>query len=112
MEVIQIFGTLGVIFLLAFMVESLVEAVFGKIFDAVPVLASHKWTQQYIAFAVGIAGAFVYQFDLLYLCGQFMGVAVPLHPVGMILTGVAIGRGAAYLHDLVTKFFVKPTLPA
>lgn len=102
---------LGVILLLAFLVESLVEYLFGPVFDKIPKLTKAKWSLMYIAMAVGIAGAFVYSFDLLYLLGQFLGVEISLTPYGIVLTGMAIGRGSNYLHDILTKFFSKSNTP-
>mgnify|MGYP005820269439 CR=1 FL=1 len=106
---ISVFGVLAVIFLLAFLVESLVEYLFGAPFEHIAVLAPYKWTLMYISMAVGILGAFVYQFDLLALLSQFVEVPMAITTFGIILTGCAIGRGANYLHDLVKTYFVKPT---
>lgn len=102
MDVIKI---LGVIFLLAFLIESLVEYVFGTIADQVAVLTPWKWVAKYIAMVVGIVAAFIYRFDLLSLLGTYIGTAVPLTELGIILTGAAIGRGSNYLHDIVKQFF-------
>lgn len=100
---------LGVILLLAFLVETLVEYFAAPVFDKIPKLTAAKWSLMYVAMAVGIFGAFVYSFDLLYLLGQLLGVAVPQTPYGIVITGMAIGRGSNYLHDILTKFFTKPT---
>ena len=108
---VDVAASLGVIFLLAFLVESLVEFAFGEVVNHIPKLQPYKWLLMYIAMGVGIGGAFVYKFDLLYLLGQFIGAEIPLHPFGIVLTGMGIGRGAGYLHDLVSKFFKKPTVP-
>lgn len=103
-----IFGILAVIFLLAFLVESLVEYLFGKVVDNIPALTPYKWGLMYVSAIVGVVGAFIYGFDLLYLLGQFVGAGIPSTGFGVALTGLAIGRGANYLHDLVDKYFVKP----
>lgn len=105
----NIFGILGVIFLLAFLVESLVEYLVGQVFDQVSVLTPYKWTLMYISAFVGVLGAIVYKFDLLFLLAQFLEVSLEQSIFGTILTGLAIGRGANYLHDLVTKYFVRPS---
>lgn len=107
MEVLSI---LGVILLLSFMVETLVEFLAAPLVDNVPALGAYHWVQEYIAIAVGILGAFVYSFDLLYLLGSFVGASIPLHPFGIALTGIAVGKGANYLHDLIGKYFVKPSV--
>lgn len=99
---------LVVIFFLAFLIESLVEYLFGQPFEHLPALAKHKWLLMYIAAIVGVLGAWVYSFDLISLLGVSIGMAIPVTWFGIILTGLAIGRGSNFLHDLVSKFFVKP----
>lgn len=108
----QILGTATLIFLLAFMVETLVEAVFGKLFANIPVLKPYSWTLFYIAVAAGVGGAFVYQFDFVYLLSQFVEAPVAQTPYGIAITGVSIGMGATYVHDLIQKFFVKKPAPS
>lgn len=105
-----VLSILGVIFLLAFLVEALVEYLFGQACEHVAVLKPYQWLLIYVSAAVGIVGAFVYQFDLLSLLGSYLGADIPVTPFGIVLTGLAIGRGANWLHDAVVKFFVKPTL--
>lgn len=97
-----------IIFFLAFLVESLVEYLFGQPFEHMPALAKYKWLMMYIAAAVGVLGAWIYSFDLISLLGVYIGMALPVTWFGVILTGLAIGRGSNYIHDLVTRFFVKP----
>jgi len=108
----SVLAILGVVFLLAFLVEALVEYLFGQLCEHTPVLKPYQWALIYVSAAVGVVGAFVYQFDLLSLLGVFLGADIPITPFGILLTGLSIGRGASFLHDAVQKFFVKPTLPA
>lgn len=107
---------LTVLVALAFLVETLIEFVFGTLFDKVPALAPYKWTLMYVAIVVGIAGAFLYQFDLLHILSLFLSTiasktdptAVPILPVtwyGMAITGIAVGKGSNYLHQFISKFF-------
>ena len=109
---------LGVLFLLAFLVETLVEFLFAPLFNNIEALKKYKWLQYLIAVGVALGGAFIYQFDLLYILSQFLSHIVQtesqiaLTPYGIAITGVAIGHGAAYLHDAVSKYFKKPELPA
>jgi hypothetical protein len=105
---LSVLSILAVIFLLAFLTESLVEYLFGAVIDHVPALQPYNWTLMYVAAAVGVAGAFIYQFDLIHLLGDFVEAPIPVHWFGVLLTGLAIGRGAQYLHDLVEKYFIKP----
>jgi len=103
---------LAVIFLLAFLVESLVEYLFGQLIAHLPVFQPYGWVLVYISAAVGVVCALFYGFDLLYLLGNWLEVSwsklAEPSIIGMVMTGLAIGRGANYLHDLVSKFFVKP----
>jgi hypothetical protein len=101
----EVMGTLGVILLLAFLVETLVEALFGRIVDHVPVLQPYKWALVYLAVAAGVAGAWVYQFDVIYLAGQVVETPVKPTAFGVIVTGVSIGMGASYIHQLIGTYF-------
>jgi hypothetical protein len=104
-------SVLIIIFLLAFLVESLTEYLFGKLFDQVERLKPWRWLLMYIAAGVGVLGCFLYNFDILALLGGYLYVDGGYYQVqswfGMLLTGLAVGRGSNYVHDLVTKFFVK-----
>jgi hypothetical protein len=102
---------LFVIFLMAFLVESLTEYLFGQAFEHVPKLAPFSWMLMYIAAAVGVVGAFVYGFDIISLVGIYIGQILPVTWFGILLTGLAIGRGSNFIHDLVVKFFVKDAQP-
>ena len=105
----NVIGILAVIFLLSFLTESIVEYVFGQLIEHIPVLKPYAWLIMYVALSVGILGAFVYRFDLLYTLSNYLGAQVPTTPFGIAITGAAIGRGSNYLHDLVSKYFVKPS---
>jgi hypothetical protein len=105
--------TMGILFLLAFLVEALVEAVFGTLFDKVPALTPYKWTLMYIAFVVGIIGAFVYRFDLMYLLAVYLDdkATLTITTFGTVLTGLGIGRGSNFLHDLFMRWFKPVAAP-
>lgn len=102
---VAILGYLGIILALAFLTETLVEFLFSDLFLQFPKLASYKWTQKYIAVIVGIGGAFIYQFDLLYLLADFFGVPLVHSAFGIVMTGIGIGKGSNYLHDFIMRFF-------
>ncbi len=89
-------------FALAFLSESLVEYLFGVAIDHAPKLAPARWALQYIAVLAGVGLAFYYHLDLLAPIG-----GVDASPVGFILTGCIIGRGANYLHQFVSAYFPK-----
>lgn len=100
-------GILALIFFLAFLVESLVEYLFGQAFAHIPIFSQYSWALMYIAAAVGVLSAFIYSFDLIATLGNYIGMPIPVNWLGISLTGLAIGRGSNYIHDLVTKFFIK-----
>lgn len=101
----QVMGTLVLIFAMAFLVETLVEALFGRIVANIPVLGPYLWLTVYLAVGVGILGAFVYQFDLIFLLGNFVESPVEKTIFGIVITGIAIGMGASYVHQFISKFF-------
>ena len=102
---VEILGYLGIILALAFMVETLVEFLFSDLFLKIPALEKYSWTQKYIAVVAGVAGAFIYQFDLPHLLAEFFGVSLIHHWFGIFWTGVGIGKGSNYIHDLIMRFF-------
>ena len=55
---------------------------------------------RYVAAIVGILLCFAYHADLLALAGLDSGPAF----VGYAITGIVVGRGANYLHDLVSRW--------
>lgn len=90
---------LAAIFALAFLAESLVEYLFGTLADKITVLTPYRWTLMYISAAVGVGLAFHYQFDLISLI-----LGNVLTWVGMLLTGLVIGRGANFVHQFVSEY--------
>lgn len=106
----SVIGTLGVILLVSFLVEALVEAVLGEPFNHYPALAPFKWLLKYAAFAAGVGGAFVYRFDFVALAGLHLGALINVTPYGIVLTGLAIGRGAQFVHEII-GWFKKPNMP-
>mgnify|MGYP000954325794 CR=1 FL=1 len=102
-----IFATLGVILLLAFVLEAMIEYFLGAVVEHVPQAQKYSWLLIYVAMVVGIAGAFIYRFDLIYLIAQWLDAPIQSHPFGIVLTGMAIGRGSNFIHDLIKQFFVK-----
>lgn len=101
----NVLGILGLIFLMAFLVEAVVEAVFGKVAEHVAAIQPYDWLLAYIAYAIGIGGAFIYGFDLLHILGEFLQAPVPATWFGIALTGVGVGRGSNFINDIMAKFF-------
>lgn len=96
--------SLAFVYFLGFIcTEGVVEYVLGTLFDKVPALQPHKWTLMYVSMALGIALAFAYSLDLLALVG---GVTSSIPYLGVVLTGVLIGRGANFINDLWDKFIL------
>lgn len=100
MEITHILSVAGIIFLLAFLVESFVEYFFGILTQKIAKLAPFSWLLIYLSAGVGVGLAFWYQFDFISLSGDFLGETIAVSPVGMILTGLMIGRGSNYVHDI------------
>lgn len=104
---------LALAFMLAFLVESFVEILFGTPMDKITLLKPYKWLLMYAAILVGVAVCFYYKLDLIALMIQFMCEQLKIDPlplsnptsVGTLFTGLAIGKGSNYLHQFVSKFF-------
>lgn len=103
---LQVFG---LVLFVAFMVESMVEYLAGTAFDKFPALVPYKWALMYLGAAAGIVAALYYRFDLVFLISRLSGGEVVQPSIfGIILTGLAIGRGAGFLNDLLSKLPGKP----
>ncbi len=110
--VTEVAATLLVIFALSFLVETLVEALFGRPIDLFKKLTPYKaLILTYIAVGFGVLGAFIYHFDLLYYLGSLVGAPIMTTTFGVVITGIAIGMGSAYLHQLISKYFPKAVMP-
>jgi hypothetical protein len=79
--------------------EGVVEFALGTLFDKVAKLSPFKWLLMYVSLAVGIFLAFYYSIDAVALVFQ-----QPATPVGLILTGTIMGRGANFVNDVWTRF--------
>lgn len=65
-----------------------------------PTVLSPMWLR-YVAALVGIVLSLAYRVDLLAMFGYHA-----FHPIaGMVLTGILVGRGSNYMHDLVDRYF-------
>ena len=92
-------------FLLAFLTESTTEYVFGTLFDKFPKLAPFKWMLMYISAGVGVFVSFHYQLDLVAFIKEMFGAKAMVTPVGIVFTGLSVGRGANYIHQLMSQYF-------
>lgn len=77
------------------LIERTTELVFGTPFEKVEQLQPYKWLLMYVAVAVGVGAAFVFQLDLI---AHVTGIS--REPFGFIFTGVACGGGSNLLHQV------------
>lgn len=92
---------LALVFALTFLVESLTEYIFGQIFDKIPKAQPYKFLLMYLAMLFGVGLCFYYSIDLISLIPPGSNVT----PVGIVLTGLVVGRGSNFLHQFVSQFF-------
>ena len=108
---------LALMFVLAFLAETLTEY-FARPFLKYDTLPGNEppsngqrvvpaFVLRYIAAVVGVAIAFGYRADVLAILGL-----PAVHPfIGYLVTGLIIGRGANYLHDLVDRWLAPVQRP-
>lgn len=107
------------ILFLAHFTTALVEAVLGKPLDLFKQPAFQPWKPmilQYAAMGVGVGLGFHYRLDLISVVWTLLQNATQLTLpiiqeswVGYLLTGLGIGQGAIWLHELVKKII--PNIP-
>jgi hypothetical protein len=103
----MIVGRFVLAFALAFIAESMSEYLFATWLE----LIEKRWPaleeaqpMRYVSLLVGLALAFAYQLDILY---EAFGYVAIWPWVGMLITGLVIGRGSNYLHDFWSTY-LKP----
>ncbi len=87
---------------LAFLTESFTEYLFGQAVNHIPKAEPFKWLLQYVALAAGIGLALYYYVDVI-------AVLTNTQPtnVGVVLTGLTIGRGSNYFHQFISQYLPK-----
>jgi len=100
-------AAIALVFALAFLAESMVEYIFGTIVDKVPVLDKWRWTLMYVGLGVGVGMAFYYQIDLVVLIANLADYTIPTGWLGVLLSGLAIGRGSNYIHQFMSEHLPK-----
>ena len=88
-----------------YLLGTLFERLTGKKDDAgnpTYPLRPYSWTLMYASVAVGIFLAFHYALDI-----PSVVLGLPASPVGVILTGIVIGRGANFVSDVWSRFLGK-----
>ena len=93
---------------LAFICESMVEYLFASWIAQLP--AKWKWVDEleplkYISLLVGVALAASYGLDIIY---EVFGATASWPQVGVIVTGLTIGRGSNYCHDFWSRYLKPP----
>lgn len=88
---------LAIITLLAFVNESMVEWIFGEWLE--------KRVIKYVALGGGLLLAFAFQVTLLK---NLAGIATAPYYADVILSGLVMGRGSQYVHDLYSRFLAPP----
>lgn len=89
---------------LAFAVESLTEYIFGTAVNRFPKLEPYRWLLMYVALIFGLVVSFHYKLDLIATLINSLGGAHPAEAHGMLISGLAIGRGAEFVHKLISLF--------
>ena len=109
-EFLASLAVLVVVFLLTFLIEAFTEYIFGTVFDKVPKLQPFKWLLMYLAMVFGILLCFFYKIDLISILAKALNVPdfSSITAVGMLLSGLSVGRGSNFLHQIVSQFFPAP----
>jgi hypothetical protein len=95
---------------LAVIIEVLIEALKPLLAPLATPLDPHIALYLYIAAAIGLAMSFMFQVDLV---ASLLEAATGAHyaptVLGIVLTGLFIGRGSNVIHDLIRRFAPSPT---
>ncbi len=83
---------LSIIFLATF-TEGLIEYIAGKAKKSRPYI-------KYVALAIGVALAIAYKVDI----PGMVGLTTPYLLANYIVSGIIIGRGSNYVHDVLSTF--------
>lgn len=113
---------LGMVFFLALFIQTPTEFLFDRIegiligiFPGLAVILEkprlRKGIISLVTVGLGIFAAFLYQLDVIYLVSEVFAVLAVVEGQNMIgvtwfglaLTGITIGMGSSYLHDIVLK---------
>jgi hypothetical protein len=89
------------IFFASVVLAILIEKITGVIKDAIGVKLP-AWVWFIISSGLGIVLAILFQVDILSALGFVSPVAAAAY-VGQIITGIAIGAGSGFVHDVIDK---------
>lgn len=92
----------------SFLIESTVEFLFGVVID---LWSSLDWLRKIlplIPLPLAIGAMFVYHIDLISTLVNLLPEQTwSVTPLGTIATGIMVGRGAVYLHQILNTYFPK-----
>ena len=117
MNISTVIALFGAAFALAVLLEGAVEYLIGTPMDQSEKAKKWKWLLIYPSMILGILICLYYGLDLIvlivYVLSKLAGGEVVWNVtwVGMILSGILIGRGSNYLHDFLVKVLVLPPVP-
>ena len=92
---------IALVFLLAVVVEKLVQ-IFKDIVYAIPFLPDEfrPLTLELLSLACGLLLAYQTNIDALAV----LNVTIPDHMIGIVITGLVIGKGSNFAHDFFGSF--------
>lgn len=105
----NILAAIALTLVLAFVTESMIEYLFGQAAERIPVLKPYSWLLMYLAAIVGVGLALYYQIDLVSILANQAGYSLAMSPVGMVISGLVIGRGANFASDFLARYLQKQT---
>ena len=83
--------------------EGCVEYFLGKLFEKIAKLTPLAWVLMYVSLGVGLFLASAFQIDGILLIFAITSPTMPW--LGIVLTGIVIGRGANFVADVWKKYF-------
>lgn len=92
----------GFLVLLATLVEGIVEYFIAPLFDVY--LPRYKFLLMYVAVLLAVAFTLFYRLDMIAALAGLFNVEIANTVFGQIVTGVVLGRGSNYLHQIITKY--------
>jgi hypothetical protein len=102
-------SALVIVFALAFFAEGFMEYLVMPLIQWLALKLKVKPDQvpKYASAAIGVGLSFYYRLDIIALLAKMAGdeAHAGLTTLGIIITGVLMGRGSNYLHQFVSKFF-------
>jgi hypothetical protein len=124
MSLLSVMSLLLVLVFLAYLIETLLEALLSKVLrERWSGWSQWSWLMFVPAVGLGVYAAILYRLDFLFLLGSFLEqvlfdltgqeqpLGLPQTVFGYVITGVGVGMGSTYVHDLIGRYFKKSSLP-